>query len=260
MALNGWHPCVYLMQEAIRMRTLQLILITIFIFVISCNNKSPESTNEVLPSELAGKEKQNQLNCNCFPGIGSKKGDKPILTFAFSNGQAISICGFVEKKMEGITVSEFNVFDCSNGKSLAEFDATEICRLIEKEDTLQVSKYRYLPIAKNWGWELTKIAELNIAMNQGNLIVSELNPAVEHFTIEEKKVEDFLNTLIKTKGQGIGKDWELEIGFLEALSINGNKKAWHILENYETFKGMKTDGAIAETWKDAVANVKWIMK
>lgn len=242
---------------AIIMRALQTTFITISIFLISCNSKSTESNKEAYPSKKTSEQKQNNLSCNCFDGIGSKKADKPILTFTFSNGQLVTVCGFVDKEMEGVTISEFNVFNCSNGKALVEYGATRICRLVEKKDTLQVSEYRYLPIAKNWEWELIKIGEQNITIKSDNIVVSELKPNVENFTIEEKKANDFLKTLLKAKGKGVGKNWEVEIAFLEALSLKGNDKAWKILKNYEDFIGHKTDGAIAEIWKDAVANVKW---
>ncbi len=62
------------------------------------------------------------------------------------------------------------------------------------------------------------------------------------------------------KGKGIGENWEKIIDFLETLSINGNEEAWNILKNYKSFTGQETDGAIAETWKDAIATVEWIKK
>lgn len=239
------------------MKTLQTIFITILLFLTSCKNVPIESDKETFSLEKANKQTPYK-SCNCFDGIGSKKGDKPILNFTFSNGLIVAVCGFVDKEMEEVTISEFNVFACSSGQSLVEYDATQLCRLVEKKDTLQVSEYKYLPVGMNLEWELIKISEQNITLKSDNIFVSALKPNVDHFTIEEKTANNFVKTLVKTKGQGIGKNWEVEIGFLEALSLKGNKNAWHILKNYEDFKGQKTDGAIAETWKDAVANVEWI--
>jgi hypothetical protein len=176
----------------------------------------------------------------------------------FSNGKVLTVCGFVDKEMEGITVSEFNVFECTTGNSLAEYDATKICRLFEKNDTLEINEFRYLPIGENYEWELIKIGKQIITLKSDEIVVSEIEPDVERFDIDSRKVEKFLGSI--EKGKGIDENWEKEIGYLEALSIFGNEKAWNILKNYETYIGQKTDGAIAETWKDAVATVSWIKK
>jgi hypothetical protein len=234
----------------------QILLLTVAIFIVCCNSESSDKENTNAFKSVNQDSIKKSSDCFCFDGIGSKSSDLPIINFEFANGKKIVVCGFVDKEMEGVTVSEFNVFDCLTGKSLTEYDATQVCRLVENNDTLQISEYKYLPILKNHEWELIKISEQFITTKENEIVVSKLKPKVESFQIDKTTAENFLMTL--EKGKGIGENWEKEIGFLEALSIMGNNKAWNILKKYESFTGQETDGAIAETWKDAIATVEWI--
>ncbi len=86
-------------------------------------DKEISNTTEITTQDSINKSSK----CDCSDGIGSRVGDTPIINFKFKNGQKIIACGFVDKEMEGVTVSEFNVFDCFTGKSLTEYDATKIC-------------------------------------------------------------------------------------------------------------------------------------
>ncbi len=232
----------------------RLTILFIYIFILACNNQN-ETKNSV---NKTTKTDTNFINssCNCFDGIGSKKGDTAILKLNFTNGQSISVCGFVDKEMEGIIISEFNVFECKTGKSLTEYDALQICKLQEKKDSLIIQELKYLPTGKNWTWDLIQIGEEIITIKEHKIITTGNKPKLEKFTIDENDARTFLNSL--TKGKGRNNEWELEIGKLEVLTLLGNEKAKSILENYEEYTGQETDGAIAETWKDAKATTQWI--
>jgi len=245
------------------MKILNLILLLNLTFLFtSCNSKQFEkdkNNEENIVVETNKKETPKKPSeCLCFVGIGSKKGNDPIHTFEFSNGKKVIVCGYLDKETEDYTISEFNIFDCETEKSLVEYGATEICRIVEKKDTLQINEYEYLPILKNFESKLVKIGNQTITIKNNKYIVSKIVPDVESFEIEDSVAENFLLNL--KKGEGFGNNWETEICFLEVLSIKGNEKAWEILKNYETFVGQETDGAIAETWKDAVSTVSWIKK
>jgi len=137
-----------------------------------------------------------------------------------------------------------------------EYGAIQICKIEEKKDTLTIYELKYLPIGTNWNWELIQIAKQEILVTEGNLIANPQIPDLEKFIIEETEQTQFLNSL--KKGNGFGAEWESDLGKLEVLSLLGNKKAWEILKNYEEFTEDKTDGALAEQWKDALATVEWI--
>ena len=110
------------------MRKFKLIYIVFGILTIACNNTKQSNRNETSLATEVFQEKTVTTTCNCFDGIGSRKGDTSIFVMKFSNGERISVCGFVDKEMEETTISEFNVFECSTGKSLTEYDAMQICR------------------------------------------------------------------------------------------------------------------------------------
>ncbi len=220
----------------------------------SCNNKTETKKPENKSTKTETKLIKN--TCNCFEGIGSKKGDTATLIINFTNGQNISVCGFVDKEMEGTIISEFNVFECKTGKALTEYDAMQICRLQEKKDSLIIQELKYLPTGKNWTWNLIQIGEEIITIKDNKIFTTGSKAKLEKFTIDKNDAKIFLNSLVK--GKGHSKEWELEIGKLEVLTLLGNEKAKSILENYEEFTGQETDGAVAETWKDAKATTQWI--
>lgn len=246
-------------------------LLTLSLSLFACNTNSESKSEKQLiktDTKVLSEASDNHLNetskdksesdCKCFNGIGSTESDKPILTSTFSNGASVSLCGFFDKEMqnEGLIMSEFNVFNCKTGNALVEYGAVQICRIEEKKDTLTIYELKYLPTGKNWNWELIQIAKQEILVIEGNLIAKPQVPELEKFTIKETEQTQFLNSL--KKGNGFGSEWESDLGKLEVLSLLGNENAWKILKNYEDFTGVKTDGALAEQWKDAIATVEWI--
>jgi len=232
----------------------RLTIIFICILTFACKTKT-ERNNAVTNSQtLRATDKDN--SCKCFDGIGSKKGDTATLVLNFTNGPSISVCGFVDKEMEGLIISEFNVFECKTGKSLTEYDAMQICRLIEKKDSLIIQEMKYLPIGKNWEWNLIQIGEEVITTKDHKTFTTGNKPKLEEITIDNNIAKIFLNSIKKRRGHS--NEWELEIGKLEVLTLLGNERAKYILENYEEFIGKETDGAERETWKDARATTEWI--
>jgi hypothetical protein len=236
------------------MTMVRLIILFICILTLACKNKSEtkSAVNEIPVVITNDKYK----SCNCFEGIGSKKGDTATFVINFTNGQSISVCGFVDKEKEGTIISEFNVFECRTGKSLTEYDAIQICRLDEKKDSLIIQELKYLPTGKNWTWNLIQIGEEIITIKDHKIITSGNKPKLEKFAIDDNDAKIFLKSL--TKGKGHNNNWEIEIGKLEVLTLLGNERAKYILENFEEYTGQETDGAVRETWKDAKATIEWI--
>ncbi|KMQ67365.1 hypothetical protein [Chryseobacterium koreense] len=232
----------------------RIAIIISAIFLVSCNKGKSKLNQENITNS------KTENSCKCFDGIGSSKNDEPILTYTFENNKSVSVCGFVDKEMQeqGIIISEFNIFDCETGKSFAEYGALKICKIVENKNELKILELRYLPIGKDWNWELIEIGEQTIKPIENQLKTSELKPKIQNFAIDKKQADEFLNSL--KPNEGFNSDWELIIGKLEALSTIGNEKAWNILKDLENFTGQKFDGALAETWKESVESVKWIRK
>ncbi len=247
------------------------ILILSFL-ILSCGEKSNKKNtakikkdslivleNVETESEAKNIEKGLKKQCKCYNGIGSSDKDMPILTFDFSNGKSVSICGYKnpDSRTDELLISEFNIFDCLNGKQFVEYGAVDNCLIETENDTIKIQLLKFLPIGENWKWSSIKVAEQIITPDLNKLKVSELTANYSPILINKSKQKDFLDSL--KKGQGFSENWEENIGKLEVLSLNGNDRAWEILKNYEEFTGEQTDGALAEMWKEAIATVKWLV-
>ena len=203
-----------------------------------------------------------KTDCGCFNGIGSSETDKPSLTFEFKNGTSISVCGYVEEKLSEneVQISEFSVFNCKTGEQLVEYGAVQNCIVKKDELGLKIIELKFLPAGENWKWENVKTGLQQIFVKENKLIVLDQKPAIQHRKINEANADKFLNELIKMKGTGKLDNPEEILGRLEFLALNDFKHAVEILYDFESYFNYKTDGAIAEQWKDAVATVKWINK
>jgi hypothetical protein len=163
-------------------------LLTIFLFALFV------SEDAMAQNQNFGKK---PIYCNCFDGIGSYKNDTAVMIFTFDDDQSVSVCGFVDKEMkeEGLIISEFNVFDCETGEKYIEFGALEICRIVEKQNELEIQELEYLPTGINWSWELIQIGEQNISSHNGKIVVSELKPQLQAFSINKTNATNFLDSL-----------------------------------------------------------------
>ena len=201
-------------------------------------------------------------DCRCFKGIGSTDSDKPSLTIEFSNGTALSVCGYEQEKLgeDEVQISEFNVFNCKTGEQLTEYGAIQNCIVKKEELGLKITELKYLPAGENWKWEQVKIGLQQIFVKEHKLVVLDQKPAFEKVEIDEISADRFLMELRKMKGTRKLDNPEEILGRLEFLSMNEIREAVDILYDFENYFAYQTDGAIAEQWKDAVATVKWIIK
>lgn len=246
-----------------------IILITA---LSSCKENVSHTSTEFQDNEISTtktKENKNgskeisetkQSACTCFNGIGSSKGDKPILESKFTNGTKLITCGYFDQEIQQahLMMSEFNIFDCDTGKSLVEYGAVQTCRIKESPDKILVEELKFLPAGIDWKWELIKIGEQEILLKNQKIDVSDPIPSIDKLQFPKALQIEFLNSIKKEEGNG--DHWEDELGKLEVLALIGNKEAWKILKNYEVYKGIEADGALAEQLKDALANVEWHKK
>ena len=199
-------------------------------------------------------------DCGCFSGIGSSKSDKPSLILKFSNGTTLSVCGYEQKKLSKneVLMSEFNVFNCKTGEQLVEYGAVQNCIVRKDELGLTIIELKYLPAGENWEWEQVKIGIQQIFVKESKLVVLNQKPVFRQVKIDERRIESFLEKLRKMKGVGKLDNPEEILGRLEILALNNIEEAVTILNDFENYFNYRTDGAIAEQWKDAIATVKWI--
>lgn len=240
------------------MKNSSTIILLLVLTLVACNSTSFQQKEKELNNTKT--ITNSKTECSCYNGIGSSEQDEPILVSKFSNGSSVSLCGYYddEIQVEGLIMSEFNVFNCETGEALVEYGAVQICRIEEEKDALIISELKYLPAGENWNVELIKIGRQVITQDKNGILVANQIPDLAKIKIDKSKQEHFMGSL--KRGNGFGSDWESELGKLEILSLIGNESAWQILKNYEEFTGEKTDGALAETWKAAISNVEWIKR
>ncbi len=195
-------------------------------------------------------------HCKCYNSIETSEVDTPVFTFSFSNQKAISVCGYKETKNKKDIFSEFNIFDCTTGKSLLQYEALDKCYINTKKDTVIIQRLDYLPNpTKKWEWDYIQIGEQKLIVNDSIKVLAE-TPKFNPFTISPKEQTEFLNSLLKKKG--LNNESETDLGKLQILAMCGNDKAWKILQNYEDIMGQKTDGSTKEQLLKALSIIKWI--
>jgi len=222
----------------------RILLLTTVLILISCDENTLGVTKP---------------HCLCFDGIGSTELEQPHLVLDFSNGQSVSVCGYKDDTVEAkdsLIISEFDVFNCESGESYARYGALETCVVQSKNDTLLIHLQKYLPSGPNWEWRLTQLAINHITISDSVLFATNDIVSYSGDQITNEEATNFLDSFVSN--QGYSEEWENEICKLEVLSLKGNSQAWEILRDYEEFTGFETDGAIAETWKDALATVTWV--
>lgn len=232
----------------------RLISISLFTLITfsSCYQGVRTLPSKQIPTEGA------HLDCECYQGISSSAGDRPVSNITFSNGIILTICGYMEEHVwgESAMVSEFNVFDCRNGNVLAEYGALQLCNVYSTPDTLFIDETKSLPIGEDWNWEAVQISRQLFTVKNKRVVSPGAFPSLGKFGIDPRLQEVFLSEL-EAKNNSTD-DWENDLGKLEALSILGNSRAWNILKNYDSFIGTAPDGAMAEQWKSAIATVEYL--
>jgi hypothetical protein len=218
------------------MKALFLVIFTLFF--LNCKNK----------------ESLFVSNCNCYKGIGGDENSTPNYQFTFKNNQSISIYGYIEND----TISEFNVFDCSNGNSLTEYNAIQNCKIEFNNNKLEIFELDKFPSGNNWKWKTQRIALETITQSENGLIVHSQIPLklTHEISLEEQKI--FLDSFNTAKY--ITFDTEELIGRLEILALTNNFEAKKILIDLENDSNILLDGAIKEQYDNAIAKINWMKK
>lgn len=237
---------------------INIVLIFLIGIFLSCNNNSEEKVHD--KKEIKKKEQisiSQKVICNCFDGIGSSKGDAPILKFSFSNNQSVIICGYKEDEI----ISEFDVFTCKDGTSISQYDATQNCHVRLKKDTIEIIELKNLP-STNWEWELMAIGKELIILKDSSIESLKQEPFFINPEISKEEQKEFLDDIEINKNNGLHQDWDWEeiLAKLEILSLMQNKRAKEILFSIQEMTNYKFDGAISEQYKDAIATVEWMKK
>lgn len=228
--------------------------------LLSCQNQGEKRQNiEAEQNLLINKTStSSELECKCFDGIGSVKGDQAVLTTQFSNGTSLSLCGYVDEDVneEELIVSEFNLFDCATGKSLLEYSAVQTCAIEEKQDTLIIKELKHMAADSNWQWKWVQISQQLIYPKDETIYVATAQAKLDSKNIHISAAEQ--KRFLKQVAKGNLTDAENTISQLEVLSLLGNDQAWEALKNYRQLSAELIDGALAEHLNSALTTSEWL--
>ncbi|MGI6047269.1 MAG: hypothetical protein ACOYEG_04590 [Petrimonas sp.] len=194
---------------------------------------------------------QKTIDCKCFHGIGSSEKDTPIQTIMFSNRKSVSVCGYKDNDL----ISEFNVFDCETGESLAEYGALSSCLINFQDDKLIITEVLSLPNNENWEYKNVPFAEEVVKPDGNNLMVEKQKPLKITLNVSEQEQNEYLNTLepLNLKTEEITEDLLFR---LELMALGGNQKAEIILRNMENVYSL--DGHAKEIYNSAIEHIDFI--
>lgn len=198
-------------------------------------------------------------SCQCFEGVGSKAGEEPNFSYEFSNGEAVILCGYSNGDSDtAIYRSEFNVFECSSGKSLGYYRALEYCRVEAADDTLKLVEISWMPSLPDWEWVGQPIRQRKIHILGDSIHWPEKAPCFMKRPVPVEEVSAFLDELDQNRGDNGYRIVSYFIGKLEYFALNGNEWARKALFDFENYYGVKTNAATLEHWTEAKKTVLWI--
>ena len=203
------------------------------------------------------------IECGCFfnkyTGVSY---DKLALVAQLADDNRVSVCGYLEEKLseKEIKISEFEIFDCAMGESLAEYGALDRCRVSAKNHQLIITGLSFLPVGDDWEFRSVPDSERIIEAVNWQIKVHAPQPVLEIPNIPKERIEKFLQFLRAQKGKGFGLGWEENILKLLVTALTGNQEAKYMLLHLEEYFGFTADGAIAETYRDALATYRWVGK
>jgi hypothetical protein len=89
----------------------------------------------------------------CCPTKDLNETGKADKTFQLNNGKAIGLCGYLETSGRNTVYSEFALFECGKTKVFKFWDATEVCKIRQNQDSLFVEKLVELPFGANFSYK-----------------------------------------------------------------------------------------------------------
>ncbi|MGC4101197.1 hypothetical protein [Ferruginibacter sp.] len=186
-------------------------------------------------------------NCNC-PENNLGATGKANKVYSFKNGKTIGLCGTVEAGKKDVAYSEFILFQCGKNKILQEWDATETCNILMKNDTLTVQELYGLAINKQ---QQIKWVPFYITRYYFD------SAAIKHTSFFKRDLPKYTTTVIrrilnsynKLTKQTAGDSILLTAHRLFWAYVSGSQRAGRYLDSFEKKFG-PFDGAVAEEYHD----------
>ncbi|MCB2410224.1 hypothetical protein [Hymenobacter lucidus] len=139
-------------------------VLTLLGLTTACQQQLERST----PASAQSIPVRPAVQCSC-PAEVPMASTAPDSLFVFSTGQALSVCGYKEKRKQQEFFSEFAVSTCQPRKILKYWDIRERCRLVFRHDTLTVESLKNLPAGKNFTYEFVRFRLDQFYLGKGQI-------------------------------------------------------------------------------------------
>ena len=194
--------------------------------------------------------------CLCFDGIGSSKGEAPVLELVVEGEPRAIVCGYTEAPAQArrALVSEFDVFDCASGESLAMYGATDRCEVAVRSDELHITELARLPAGEDWAWQQVPLIRRSVTAAGSSLALSAPEVVFEAPALSPERIAAFTTELATLKATRVVQieEWELIFGKLLVCALTGDQTCIAILEDPVSRLDIELDGAVAEAHRQAL--------
>jgi len=195
--------------------------------------------------------------CKCPKSImaGTTSASIPDTIFTFSDGQSISICGYVENNEDGQKqFSEFILSDCKSMEVFDFWDATLKCVFSFSKDTLRIDVLEPFAIGENFEFQQLPCYTDVIYFKEGEINTHiDMNRTIK-FTDEQINVtlNSYDTTQWSTQGEpsyeGYSEDKMQLANQLMLAAISGNEKAAACFKEFKL--KFEPDGAYMEWYRE----------
>ena len=199
--------------------------------------------------------------CACFDGIGSQAGDVPAVVYAIDGVPRLAVCGAVETdtaetsaEKTGTIMSEFDVFDCADGSSIARHSAAERVRVEQAAGGLQLTVLRRLPTGDGWDRRDVGVRVQALSATTDTAHAADPEWRFEAPLPRSERIDAFKKDLktAKLAKSSVGKDIEETIDRLLVASLAEDEDSRSTLHDLEAYLGLRFDGSVAQHHADAL--------
>ncbi|HEY9176400.1 MAG TPA: hypothetical protein VIN07_01855, partial [Flavipsychrobacter sp.] len=157
--------------------------------------------------------------------------------------------------------SEAVLYDCKTKEVIFEWDATQNCSVVQKQDTIVITEYYLLAVGDdmNLVWKPFYVTKVYLQKNQTKRFSYFLLNSY-HYNAEQIKTTINIYTSTTRDKYPWNSEEQLKIAYqLQWAYISGSKEAGNLLEMFEEKFG-PFDGAIAEEFNEIFVTYQHIKK
>lgn len=222
-------------------------IIVTTLFLVSCSGSQKPSP----PLNTAASKP-----CVCSTGIGSSQGDLPVFTLTVDRKPHLAVCGFPESAVEpnNATLSEFDVFDCRSGLSVARYGANESREVSMQAGVIDIAQLISLPAGPHWEQREVSVSHQTISVVDSSVQVTTSQATIDAPALKPMEISKFKRELsgLNSRPSLPLSEWETMLSKLLVCSIMRDKECAAFLRNPEAQLGLKLDSAATELHQETL--------